>query len=503
MNVLDANEKKVSMKIMTQKKSAVLGVTLEQGQQTLVKAVGKTSYLPCKVTDLQSWNYIHWYQKRKGEAPSRLLYISAGGSFTHDPNNPQANDFTVDRTQLYNLKLSNTKPIHAAVYYCAYWDTSNHSVEGLSLKQPQKVLIKVKGKTVSFKCEVTGLGSGGFVHWYHKKVGGTFKRLLYMTESGVITSEAKEFASEKTGNSYGIKLKEIKEEHAGMYYCASWDGSHMDGAGELQQKISLTKAEDKLAIIDCQVHLNCWDYIHWYQQKEGEPLKRILYVKINDGSAKNDAGFESIKSEKKASNHFALKITKLKKEHSAMYYCACWKSSDTQMKTEALQTLPAIMSLQMQLRFLFLINILCIDQGKDKVIPPKVSAYLPSGKTSGKQAMLCHASGMFPDLVTFTWKKKSNAGDWTDVSKDDVVEQSISENSIVTSVTSMMIVDKNTAGDNLYKCSVNHEGGTAHDGIELKKDNKESAKESNKLDPTCLPTTDDTEDNLNTQISGE
>jgi len=96
------------------------------------------------------------------------------------------------------------------------------------------------------------------------------------------------------------------------------------GAGDLQQKISLTKAEEKLAIIDCHFTSDCRYYIHWYQQKEGEPLKRILYANINDGSSQNDAGFESIKSEKKTSNHFALKITKLKKEHSAMYYCACW-----------------------------------------------------------------------------------------------------------------------------------------------------------------------------------
>lgn len=100
-------------------------------------------------------------------------------------------------------------------------------MEGLSLNQPQKVLIKVKGKTVSFRCEVTGL-STGYVHWYHKKDGGTFKRLLYISESGGITSEAKEFASEKTGNSYGIKLKEIKEDHAGMYYCASWESGHSE-----------------------------------------------------------------------------------------------------------------------------------------------------------------------------------------------------------------------------------------------------------------------------------
>lgn len=108
-------------------KASVLGVTLQQDRQVLVKAVGKTSYFHCKVNDLQSWNYIHWYQKKEGEALSRLLYITAAGIVTHDTNNPQANDFTLDKTQLYNLKISNTKLSHAAVYYCAYWDTSNHS----------------------------------------------------------------------------------------------------------------------------------------------------------------------------------------------------------------------------------------------------------------------------------------------------------------------------------------------------------------------------------------
>ncbi len=69
----------------------------------------------------------------------------------------------------------------------------------------------------------------------------------------------------------------------------------MDGAVALKQKISLTKAVEKLAIIDCQLHGRCWDYIHWYQQKDGETLKRILYADNNDGSAKEDAAGDELK----------------------------------------------------------------------------------------------------------------------------------------------------------------------------------------------------------------
>ncbi len=99
-------------------------MSLDQGQKALVKAEGKTVYLPCKVNGRR---YIHWYQMKDGEAPSRLLYISSGGDATRDTDNPQANDFTVDKNKLYDLKLSNTQKSHTAVYFCAYWDSSGHS----------------------------------------------------------------------------------------------------------------------------------------------------------------------------------------------------------------------------------------------------------------------------------------------------------------------------------------------------------------------------------------
>ncbi|KAK9979294.1 hypothetical protein ABG768_012730 [Culter alburnus] len=93
---------------------------MDQGSKAVAKAEGKTVYLPCKVTEGSS-DYIHWYQIKDGKAPSRLLYISKDGVVTRDSNNPQASDFTVDKTKLYDLKLSDTKKSHSAVYFCAYW----------------------------------------------------------------------------------------------------------------------------------------------------------------------------------------------------------------------------------------------------------------------------------------------------------------------------------------------------------------------------------------------
>ncbi|TRY97641.1 hypothetical protein DNTS_035467 [Danionella cerebrum] len=101
---------------------AVLGGHVEQEDKVIVKGEGKTANLPCKVTDL---NMIHWYQVKDGEAPLRLNYIKKDGTVTIDTNNPQANDFTVDKTQLYDLKLEGVQRKHAAVYFCAYWETGH------------------------------------------------------------------------------------------------------------------------------------------------------------------------------------------------------------------------------------------------------------------------------------------------------------------------------------------------------------------------------------------
>ncbi|XP_039533739.1 uncharacterized protein LOC120482985 isoform X21 [Pimephales promelas] len=249
--------------VLLLKMPVFLGISLEPGAKALVKAMGKTVYLPCKASGLSNSDYIHWYQIKDGEAPSRVLYISKEGAVARDTNNPQANDFNVDKTKLYDLKLSDTKKSHAAVYFCAYWDSSDDRIKRF----------------------------------------GTGTRLI---------------------------------------------------------------------------------------------------------------------------------VT---------------------------------------------------DQGKDTTKSPTLTAYLPTTKESGKQTRICQATDMFPDLVKFNWKKKSNTGDWTDVSEDNVVEQRNVDPVIVTSI---LIVDQYTAGEDLYQCTLTYEGGMKQKTLQNDKDpanNNEGAT----VKPTCSP----------------
>ncbi|XP_039533742.1 immunoglobulin lambda-1 light chain-like isoform X25 [Pimephales promelas] len=237
----------------------------------------------------------------------------------------------------------------------------------------------------------------------------------------------------------------------------------VDANVKLQQKISSTKSKDKTVVIDCHFPSNCNRYIHWYQLKEGQTLKRILYSSIADGSTYNDVGFESFKVDNKHEN-LALKIPELKKEHSAMYYCACWVSGWIK-------------------RFGTGTRLIVTDQGKDTTKSPTLTAYLPTTKESGKQTRICQATDMFPDLVKFNWKKKSNTGDWTDVSEDNVVEQRNVDPVIVTSI---LIVDQYTAGEDLYQCTLTYEGGMKQKTLQNDKDpanNNEGAT----VKPTCSP----------------
>ena len=97
---------------------------------------------------------------------------------------------------------------------------------------------------------------------------------------------------------------------------------------ELDQEISVTVPLGTPASIHCTYGTGCWSYIHWYQKKEGESFKRILYIDMDNGAQTKDTDYKDSKDfqAEKKENKYDLKITEVKSFHRAVYYCACWDS---------------------------------------------------------------------------------------------------------------------------------------------------------------------------------
>lgn len=91
-----------------------------------------------------------------------------------------------------------------------------------------------------------------------------------------------------------------------------------------QDQLSFTRRPNKTVHISCKlsgVPLQN-TIVHWYQLKEGEPLKRIFY-----GSAKaykQDKPNSRLETDEKNDGTFYLIINNVITADEATYYCACW-----------------------------------------------------------------------------------------------------------------------------------------------------------------------------------
>ncbi|KAL4623389.1 hypothetical protein GN956_G19196 [Arapaima gigas] len=124
---------------------------------------------------------------------------------------------------------------------------------------------------------------------------------------------------------------------------------------------------------------------------------------------------------------------------------------------------------------------------------PDVSTYLPvTLQDDQTSALVCVASGMFPDVVRFKWKKKIN-NQVTDLPSESALQQQDQDR-----VTSIMLTKKDDE-DVTYTCSVEHEKSGQKDFLLPKKgDTKTNALGTQK--PSCQPK--QTENGTSTDLSG-
>ncbi|XP_029930015.1 immunoglobulin lambda-1 light chain-like [Myripristis murdjan] len=106
-----------------------MAAQLHQDQVSLTSRTNERVYFTCTGTDLCSYNYVHWYQKKETETFKLILHIDFNDGTVHKGyNHPQKNDFSaVKDTNGCELVINKVKASHEATYYCACWKYVSHS----------------------------------------------------------------------------------------------------------------------------------------------------------------------------------------------------------------------------------------------------------------------------------------------------------------------------------------------------------------------------------------
>ncbi|XP_023377051.1 TCR gamma alternate reading frame protein [Pteropus vampyrus] len=158
-----------------------------------------------------------------------------------------------------------------------------------------------------------------------------------------------------------------------------------------QSQLSFTRRTDRTVHIGCKlsgVHLEN-AIVHWYQQKEGEPLRRILYGSTNN--YKQDKPNSRLETDMKDNGNFYLIINNVVKSDEATYYCAYWGIKIFAEGTKLIVTPP--------------------DRRLNSDISPKPTIFLPSiAEINLHKAgtYLCLLEKFFPDVIKVSWKEKDS-----------------------------------------------------------------------------------------------
>uniref|UniRef100_A0A673AHQ9 Ig-like domain-containing protein n=1 Tax=Sphaeramia orbicularis TaxID=375764 RepID=A0A673AHQ9_9TELE len=98
----------------------------------------------------------------------------------------------------------------------------------------------------------------------------------------------------------------------------------------------------------------------------------------------------------------------------------------------------------------------------DPVLKPVVGVY-PAASTApdGKTSLMCVASGMSPPEVRFSWKRQKDHGTEEDLPDAQGEQLEVQESGRRTSIRT---IHQNHNSSDKYWCTVQHEGGTTHQG---------------------------------------
>ncbi|XP_076732834.1 immunoglobulin lambda-1 light chain-like [Maylandia zebra] len=211
----------------------------------------------------------------------------------------------------------------------------------------------------------------------------------------------------------------------------------------IQDDLTLTRRVGQSVSFSCGGNEQCADRdIDWYQKNE--TFRMILRIDTRDCRVASRYGHPQTDdfSVGDKQNGCKLQIEKIKRDHSASYYCACWKEDPH--------------------RYYYFIfgSGTKLSVTDEQVVKPVVSVYPAASRAhlEGNSSLLCVASAMFPPLVQFSWKRqKKNGGEAEELPPAEGEQLELRE---AGRTIAIRMLDGSHSDTYKYSCWVKHEGGT-------------------------------------------
>ncbi|XP_075338985.1 uncharacterized protein LOC142398735 [Odontesthes bonariensis] len=213
-------------------------------------------------------------------------------------------------------------------------------------------------------------------------------------------------------------------------------------AAELSQdQLTLTRRVGQSVSFSCGTDQCSNTYVFWYQKKETETFRVILDISRSGGnidSSYNHPQKDDFSAVNKQ-NGWELQIQKVKLDHSATYYCSCWKDDPGGYGYDIFGSGTK----------LFVTD--------EQVVKPVVSVCPIASRVhlEGRSSLLCLASGMFPPLVRFSWKRQKKNGGLEELPPAEGWQTNFQRSGRSAAIRA---VDSDSLHTYKYSCSVEHEG---------------------------------------------